>query len=71
MLEDGRTGWLVPPASPGPLAAALEEALSHPEEARRRGTAARQEVRERLSVETMVKRHEHFYRRVARVEGAR
>jgi glycosyltransferase involved in cell wall biosynthesis len=65
VLEDGVTGWLVPPGSPEALAAALEEALRHPEEAARRGAAARRAAVERLSIGAMVKRHEAFYLRVA------
>jgi glycosyltransferase involved in cell wall biosynthesis len=61
VLTDGETGWLVPPAAPERLAAALEHALSHPEEARRRGEAARRAVHERLGIDAMVRRHEDFY----------
>lgn len=63
VLEDGRTGWLVPAQDPGALAGALEEALSHPEEAARRAAAARRAMLEERSIETMVRRHEEFYRR--------
>lgn len=48
VVEDGRTGWLVPPEDPGALAAALAEALGNPEEARRRGGEGRQRVDERF-----------------------
>jgi glycosyltransferase involved in cell wall biosynthesis len=61
VLRDGETGWLVPAGSPVPLADALEEALTHPEEARRRGDAARRATREQMSIEAMVRRHEEFY----------
>jgi len=69
VLRDGATGWLVPPGSPEALAAALEEALTRPAEAQRRGQAARRAVREELSIETMVRRHEDFYERA--VAGSR
>ncbi len=64
VLDHGRTGWIVPPQQPAALAAALEDALSRPDEARRRGEAARREVIESMSIETMVRRHQDFYARV-------
>lgn len=71
VMRDGETGWLVPPAAPQALAEALAEALTRPEEARRRGEAARRHAREALDIGVMVRRHEAFYARVAGVgEGA-
>jgi glycosyltransferase involved in cell wall biosynthesis len=61
VLEDGRTGWLVPPQDPGALATALGEALSRPDEAARRGAAARRAMVEERSIDAMVRRHEGFY----------
>jgi len=61
VLEDGRTGWLVPPRDPAALAAALAEALARPDEAARRGAAARRAMIETRSIEAMVRRHERFY----------
>ncbi len=63
VLEDGRTGWLVPPQDPPALAAALEEALGHADEAKRRGDAARAAMITERSIDAMVRRHEAFYRR--------
>ena len=63
VLRDGETGWLVPPGEPGALADALEQALTRPGEARRRGEAAGRAVREEMSIEAMVRRHEEFYER--------
>jgi len=65
VLEDGATGWLVPAGSPEALAAALEEALARPEEALRRGAAARRAMRERHSIGAMARAHESFYERVS------
>jgi glycosyltransferase involved in cell wall biosynthesis len=48
VVEDGKTGWLVPPEDPDALAAALAGALGNPEEARRRGGEGRQRVNERF-----------------------
>ena len=46
VVEDGVTGWLVPPEDPAALAAALSEVLDRPDEARRRGDAGRRRVDE-------------------------
>jgi glycosyltransferase involved in cell wall biosynthesis len=62
VLDDGETGWMVPPSSPALLADALAEALAHPEEARRRGEAARQVTIQQRGIGAMVRRHEAFYR---------
>ena len=48
VVEDGVTGWLVPPEDPKALAAALSEVLERPDEARRRGEAGRRRVDERF-----------------------
>ena len=45
---DGITGWSVPPGDPARLAAALRDALDHPEEGRRRSAAGSQMVRDRF-----------------------
>lgn len=65
VVRDGETGWLVPPGSPAALADALEQALAHPDEARRRGAAARRSVETAMGIDAMVRRHEAFYERVA------
>ena len=65
VLRDGETGWLVPAGSAAALAGALGEALDRPEEARRRGAAARRAVRSEMSIAAMVAAHEAFYERVA------
>jgi glycosyltransferase involved in cell wall biosynthesis len=48
-VRDGITGWSVPPGDPGALAAALRDALDHPEEARRRAAAGAAMVHERFT----------------------
>lgn len=49
IVEDGRTGWLVPPDDEAALAAAMAEAVNDPRERRRRGKQARGAARERFS----------------------
>jgi colanic acid/amylovoran biosynthesis glycosyltransferase len=63
VLADGETGWLVPAGSPERLAQALDEAITRPDEARRRGDRARDETLEQRGIDAMVRRHEAFYRR--------
>lgn len=46
VVEDGRTGWLVPPEDPDRLAAALAEVLEDGGEAERRGEAGQRKVEE-------------------------
>lgn len=63
VLDDGRTGWLVPPHDPDALAAALAHALGDRAEAARRAAAARRAMIEERSIDVMVRRHEAFYLR--------
>jgi glycosyltransferase involved in cell wall biosynthesis len=48
VVEDGGTGWLVPPEKPEALADALAEAWTDPAEAARRGAAGRRRIDERF-----------------------
>lgn len=41
VIVDGESGWVVPPGDEAAFAAALADALAHPDEARRRGENAR------------------------------
>ena len=49
IVRPGRTGWLVEPDDETALAGALAQAIDHPEERRRRGIAARQDVTARYA----------------------
>jgi len=49
IVEDGRTGWLVPPDDAGAFAAALVHAVNDRSERERRGRAAREAVLDRYS----------------------
>jgi len=44
IVETGRTGWVVPPDDPDALAAAISEAIDHPEALPRLGAAAHERV---------------------------
>ncbi|GAB7068082.1 glycosyltransferase [Mycobacterium hodleri] len=54
MIEDGRTGYLVPPSSPHQLAARIATLLSRPEAARRMGLAGRRRVVAEFSLDRSV-----------------
>jgi glycosyltransferase involved in cell wall biosynthesis len=54
LVEDGRTGWLVPPANPDALADRLRDLLLDPEKRRAMGAAGQARARESFSVERMV-----------------
>lgn len=49
IVEDGQTGWLVPPDDEHALSAALAAALTDPQERRRRGVRAQRDAAERFS----------------------
>ncbi|MDW8322188.1 MAG: glycosyltransferase family 4 protein [Armatimonadota bacterium] len=51
LVKDGETGWLVPPRDPHALAKAIQEALSNPEEARRRAENAYRHLLANFTVE--------------------
>jgi glycosyltransferase involved in cell wall biosynthesis len=55
-IRDGVTGWSVPPGDPAALAAALRDALDHPEEARRRAAAGAAMVRARYEANAVFNR---------------
>lgn len=54
LIEDHKTGLLVPPRDPQALAAAIREVLSDPAAALRMGAAGRVVVQERFTVDRMV-----------------
>jgi glycosyltransferase involved in cell wall biosynthesis len=70
MIEDGVTGWLVPPRDPEALAAAVEDALARPAEAARRAAAARRTV-ERFAISRTVALTEAAYAEVLAERASR
>ena len=61
IVEDGVTGFLVPPRDPRALAAALAALLSDPARVARMGEAGRRRAAERFSREAMVRVTERLY----------
>lgn len=68
LIEDGVTGWLVPPKDPEALSRAVADALAHPDEATRRAGRAKQTV-QRFSLESTVERTLAVYREVIAERG--
>jgi len=64
IVDDRRTGLLVPPGEPEALAAALEMLLQRPDWRRELGTAASRSIGERFGAPAMVKTIESVYDRV-------
>jgi glycosyltransferase involved in cell wall biosynthesis len=64
IVEDGKTGWLVPPDDEDAMVAALEEVVNEPSERRRRGEAAYGEAREKYSWPVLVERLARVYEEV-------
>jgi glycosyltransferase involved in cell wall biosynthesis len=64
-------GWLVPPDDVEALAAALVDAVDHPEEVRRRGAAALAHARAELSWAGRVAGFEHAYAAATEEKGRR
>lgn len=65
LVVQEETGWLVPPADPDRLAAALIDALRDPARLRRAGEAGRARAERRHRVDSMVDRYETVLARLA------
>ncbi len=61
VVEDGKTGLLVPPAQPAALAEALVRVLKSPDLARDMGKAGRRRVEEKFSWASVAERTEQVY----------
>jgi len=61
VVEDGKTGLLVPPARPDELAAALRRLLEDPALARSMGEAGRKRVEEKFSWASVAARTQQVY----------
>jgi L-malate glycosyltransferase len=61
LVDDGRTGLLVPPSDPDALAAALIRVASDASERRAMGIAARERAESEFSLERMLRNYEALY----------
>ena len=61
VVEDGKTGLLVPPAQPAALAEALTRVLGNPDLARDMGKAGRRRVEEKFAWASVAERTEQVY----------
>ncbi len=61
LVEDGRTGMLVPPDSPRALAEAMYRYAIDPDLAQRHGATARSVAEERYGLDVMVRNYTNFY----------
>ncbi len=61
IVEQGKTGLLVPPSSPAALAKALRQLVGDAERRRALGQAGRARVQEVFSLTQMVRRHEELF----------
>jgi starch synthase len=61
VVEDGKTGILVPPGRPDDLATALRRVLENPELGRRMGLAGRKRIEDHFSWASVAERTEQVY----------
>ena len=61
VVEDGKTGILLPPSRPDELAAAIRRLLDDPAQARAMGQAGRRRVEEKFSWASVAERTEGVY----------
>lgn len=66
LIEDGRTGYLVPPGNPKELAKKIIDVLTHIKEAKQAGIAARAVILEKFSMEQMAQATEEVYEEYTR-----
>jgi glycosyltransferase involved in cell wall biosynthesis len=66
IVEDGKTGYLVPVADPQALADRILELLGDPERSVAMGAAARRKIERAFSLRSMTDRYEELYERLCR-----
>lgn len=64
VIENGVTGYLVPPADPEALADAITKLIENPGKAKAMGAAGKKVVHEKFSIEAMVKEYEDLYKQL-------
>jgi len=69
LVEDGVTGFLVPPKDPGALTEALQKLIADPELRRRMGEAGREKALQEFTLDRMLRETEKVYREVLGSKG--
>ena len=64
LLENGQSGWVVPPKDPVALAAAINEMASSKSERKRRGANAKEHMRIHFHIDQTVEQYEKLYQRL-------
>jgi lipopolysaccharide/colanic/teichoic acid biosynthesis glycosyltransferase len=64
LIQDGETGFLVPPKDAGALAISILNVLQKPDSTFQMVQVAREVAKERFSVQRLIKDTEHFYREI-------
>ena len=64
LVEDGVTGFLVPPKDPNALAKALQKLIADPELRRRMGEAGREKALREFTLDRMLQETERIYREI-------
>jgi glycosyltransferase involved in cell wall biosynthesis len=65
MVEDGNTGWLLPPGDARALADAVRQCSDNPDEARAKGEAGRRRLEAHFSLDVSAARLAALYRSLA------
>jgi glycosyltransferase involved in cell wall biosynthesis len=71
LVQDGLTGWLAPARDPQSLAAAILDAIAHPEKREEFARRAASEVVPHYTLERIAERYEALYRKVVATRGER
>jgi glycosyltransferase involved in cell wall biosynthesis len=66
LVQQGKTGFLVPPQDPAALAERIAYLLDHPDEARRMGKAGQKHIEEHFSLKSMVDKTVDIYEQALR-----
>ena len=64
LVEDGGTGFLIPPRDPDTLAVALQRLIADPELRRRMGQAGREKALKEFTLDRMLQETERVYEEV-------
>jgi glycosyltransferase involved in cell wall biosynthesis len=69
VIQEGRTGWLVPAASPRALASKLAGALANDEQRRALGQAGRQRVRDAFTFAAQAAHYQCLFEKLGRARA--